>query len=42
LGVLSAVFQLYLSAAMGPYIALLAVCLMTPTLDRAIRPRTLL
>jgi Na+-translocating ferredoxin:NAD+ oxidoreductase RnfD subunit len=42
LGVLSAVFQLYLSAAIGPYIALLAVCLMTPTLDRTIRPRTLL
>lgn len=42
LGILSAVFQLYASSAMGPYIALLAVTLLTPTLDRTIRPRTLL
>jgi Na+-translocating ferredoxin:NAD+ oxidoreductase RnfD subunit len=41
LGILSAVFQLYASVMIGPYIALLATVLLTPTLDRAIRPRTL-
>jgi Na+-translocating ferredoxin:NAD+ oxidoreductase RnfD subunit len=41
LGILSAVFQLYASVAIGPYIALLVTVLLTPTLDRAIRPRTL-
>jgi Na+-translocating ferredoxin:NAD+ oxidoreductase RnfD subunit len=41
LGILSAVFQLYASVAIGPYIALLLTTLLTPTLDRAIRPRTL-
>jgi Na+-translocating ferredoxin:NAD+ oxidoreductase RnfD subunit len=41
LGLLSAVFQMYASVAIGPYIALLITALLTPTLDRAIRPRTL-
>jgi Na+-translocating ferredoxin:NAD+ oxidoreductase RnfD subunit len=41
LGTISAVFILYASAAVGPYIALLAVSLATPTLDRLIHPRTL-
>jgi len=41
LGVLCAVFQLYASVAMGPYIALLVIVLLTPTLDRAMTPRTL-
>ncbi len=41
LGLLSAVLQLYASVAMGPYIALLIIVLLTPTLDRWIRPRTL-
>ena len=41
LGILSAVFQLYASVEIGPYIALLVTVLLTPTLDRAIRPRTL-
>jgi Na+-translocating ferredoxin:NAD+ oxidoreductase RnfD subunit len=41
LGIVSAIFMLYASAAVGPYIALLAVSLATPTLDRLIHPRTL-
>ena len=41
LGVLCAVFQLYASVAMGPYIALLVIVLLTPTLDRAMTPRPL-
>jgi Na+-translocating ferredoxin:NAD+ oxidoreductase RnfD subunit len=41
LGLLSALLQLYASVAMGPYIALLIIVLLTPTLDRWIRPRTL-
>ncbi len=41
LGLLSAVLQLYATVAMGPYIALLIIVLLTPTLDRVIRPRTL-
>jgi Na+-translocating ferredoxin:NAD+ oxidoreductase RnfD subunit len=40
-GFLSAVFQMYASVAIGPYVALLITALLTPTLDRAIRPRTL-
>jgi electron transport complex protein RnfD len=40
-GLLSAVFQMYASVAIGPYVALLITALLTPTLDRAIRPRTL-
>jgi len=42
LGVLCAVFQLYASVAMGPYIALLIIVLLTPTLDRAMTPQPLL
>jgi Na+-translocating ferredoxin:NAD+ oxidoreductase RnfD subunit len=42
LGVLCAIFQLYASVTMGPYIALLVIVLLTPTLDRAIMPRPLL
>jgi Na+-translocating ferredoxin:NAD+ oxidoreductase RnfD subunit len=38
LGIVSAIFILYASAAVGPYIALLAVSLATPTLDRLIHP----
>ncbi|HEX4052825.1 MAG TPA: RnfABCDGE type electron transport complex subunit D [Tepidisphaeraceae bacterium] len=41
LGLLSAVFQLYATVSMGPYIALLIIVLLTPTLDRLIKPRTL-
>jgi Na+-translocating ferredoxin:NAD+ oxidoreductase RnfD subunit len=41
LGLLSAVFQLYASAAIGPYIALLMTVLLTPTLDRVMKPRPL-
>jgi Na+-translocating ferredoxin:NAD+ oxidoreductase RnfD subunit len=41
LGLLSAVLQLYASVSMGPYIALLIIILLTPTLDRIIRPRPL-
>jgi Na+-translocating ferredoxin:NAD+ oxidoreductase RnfD subunit len=41
LGFLAAVLQLYATVAMGPYIALLIIVLLTPTLDRFIRPRPL-
>jgi Na+-translocating ferredoxin:NAD+ oxidoreductase RnfD subunit len=41
LGVLCGVFQLYASVAMGPYIALLIIVMLTPTLDRAMTPRPL-
>jgi Na+-translocating ferredoxin:NAD+ oxidoreductase RnfD subunit len=41
LGVLAAVMQLYISATVGPYVALMIVSLLTPTLDRWLRPRTL-
>ncbi|MGA3067163.1 MAG: RnfABCDGE type electron transport complex subunit D [Tepidisphaeraceae bacterium] len=41
LGALSAILQLYVFASVGPYIALLLVSLLTPTLDRTLRPRTL-
>jgi Na+-translocating ferredoxin:NAD+ oxidoreductase RnfD subunit len=41
LGVLSALFQLYVSNALGPYVALLIVCMLTPVLDRILLPRTL-
>ena len=41
LGLLSAVFQMYASVSIGPYIALLITALLTPTLDRAMRPHTL-
>jgi Na+-translocating ferredoxin:NAD+ oxidoreductase RnfD subunit len=41
LGLLSAVFQLYASVAIGAYIALLMTVLLTPTLDRAMKARPL-
>lgn len=40
-GLLAAVFQLYVSASIGPYIALLIASLLTPTLDKFFRPKTL-
>ncbi len=40
-GVLSAVFQLYLAVSIGPYLALLGISLLTPMIDRLFRPRTL-
>jgi Na+-translocating ferredoxin:NAD+ oxidoreductase RnfD subunit len=40
-GLLAAVFQLYASVSIGPYLALLAASLLTPWLDRLFRPRTL-
>lgn len=41
LGVLCGIFQLYASVTVGPYIALLVIVLLTPTLDRAMTPRPL-
>jgi len=41
IGSLAAVFQLYVSVAIGPYLALLAASLLTPTFDKWFRPRTL-
>jgi Na+-translocating ferredoxin:NAD+ oxidoreductase RnfD subunit len=41
LGVLAGVFQLYASVLIGPYIALLVASLLTPTMDRRLKPRTL-
>ncbi len=40
-GALTAVFQLYASVAMGPYLALLFVGLLAPSLDKWFRPRAL-
>ena len=40
-GAAAAAFQLYVSVSIGPYLALLGVSLLTPTLDRMFRPRTL-
>ncbi|MBV8781574.1 MAG: RnfABCDGE type electron transport complex subunit D, partial [Phycisphaerae bacterium] len=34
IGIVAAIFQLYVSVAIGPYLALLAVSLATPTLDK--------
>jgi Na+-translocating ferredoxin:NAD+ oxidoreductase RnfD subunit len=42
IGILAAVFQLYVSVSIGPYLALLAVSLITPTLDKLFPPRTLI
>jgi electron transport complex protein RnfD len=42
IGVVSGVVQLYFSVAIGPYVALLLVSLLTPTFDKWLRPRTLL
>lgn len=39
IGLLAAIFQLYLSVAFGPYLALLVVSLVTPTCDKLFRPR---
>jgi Na+-translocating ferredoxin:NAD+ oxidoreductase RnfD subunit len=41
-GVLAAVFQLYMAVSIGPYVALLAVSLLTPLLDNLFRPQTLI
>ncbi len=41
IGGLTAVIQLYVSVALGSYIALLAVGLLTPALDRFLAPRSL-
>jgi len=41
IGILAAIFQLYVSVSIGPYLALLAVSLATPTLDKLFPPRTL-
>ena len=40
-GTFAALFQLYVSVSIGPYLALLAVSLATPTLDKLFPPRTL-
>jgi Na+-translocating ferredoxin:NAD+ oxidoreductase RnfD subunit len=40
-GALAALFQLYASVAMGPYLALLFAGLLAPTLDKWFRPRAL-
>jgi Na+-translocating ferredoxin:NAD+ oxidoreductase RnfD subunit len=40
-GCLAAVFQLYMAVSIGPYLALLAVSMLTPVIDRLFRPRTL-
>lgn len=40
-GVLAAVFQLYVSVAVGPYVGLLIASIFTPTFDKFFRPRTL-
>jgi len=42
LGILVAICQLYLSVAYGPYLALLAVGLLTPLMDRTFRTHSLL
>ncbi|MGH7178866.1 MAG: RnfABCDGE type electron transport complex subunit D [Tepidisphaeraceae bacterium] len=41
IGIAAALFQLYVSVSIGPYLALMAVSLLTPLLDHLIRPRTL-
>jgi Na+-transporting NADH:ubiquinone oxidoreductase subunit NqrB len=41
IGLLAAVFQLYISVSFGCYLALLAVSLLTPTMDKWLRPRPL-
>jgi len=41
LGMLSAFFQLYISVAVGPYLAVLIVSLLTPTVDKIFRRKTL-
>jgi Na+-translocating ferredoxin:NAD+ oxidoreductase RnfD subunit len=41
IGALAAVFQLYVSVSFGSYLALMAASLLTPALDKWIRPSTL-
>jgi Na+-translocating ferredoxin:NAD+ oxidoreductase RnfD subunit len=41
IGLLCGVFQLYVTVAVGPYLALLVVSLLAPTLDKWFRPRPL-
>jgi len=41
IGVLAAVFQLYVSVAFGSYLALMSASLLTPTRDKWLRPRPL-
>jgi Na+-translocating ferredoxin:NAD+ oxidoreductase RnfD subunit len=41
IGLLTSVFQLYVSVAIGPYLALVLASLFTPTLDKTFGPRTL-
>ena len=41
IGVAAAIFQLYVSVSIGPYLALLAVSLATPTLDKVFTSKTL-
>jgi Na+-translocating ferredoxin:NAD+ oxidoreductase RnfD subunit len=41
IGLLTAMFQLYVSVSIGPYLALLTASLFTPTLDKTFSPRTL-
>ena len=41
IGLFAAVFQLYVSVAFGPYLALMSASLLTPTLDKWLRPRAL-
>jgi Na+-translocating ferredoxin:NAD+ oxidoreductase RnfD subunit len=41
IGLLAAVFQLYVSVAFGPYLALMSASLLTPTIDKWLRPRAL-
>jgi Na+-transporting NADH:ubiquinone oxidoreductase subunit NqrB len=41
IGVIAAALQLYVSVSLGPYLALLAVGLISPMLDRWFKPRTL-
>jgi Na+-translocating ferredoxin:NAD+ oxidoreductase RnfD subunit len=41
IGVLAATFQLYVGVSFGPYLALLMVSIMTPTLDKWFKPKTL-
>jgi electron transport complex protein RnfD len=40
-GILTAIFQLYVSVSAGPYVALLLASVLTPTLDKIFRPQTL-
>ena len=41
IGLLTGVFQLYVSVAAGPYLALLTASLVAPALDKLFHPRTL-